>query len=89
MGLQGQKMKPTFEERYDVIPYTLKEFVGFPTRYIYLSTDQKEFVDVLFSGEYKTEKELDIEEELGYIRDITTEVSELSDAILRRYGVDK
>lgn len=73
------------ESRYDAIPYTIKEFAGFPTRYIYLSHDQKELVDALIGGEYKSKKELDIEEDLGYIRDITSEVSEMTSALLRRY----
>ena len=87
--LQEQMTILTTEGRYDAVPYNIKEMAGFPPRYINLSTDQKELVETLILGEYKTEKELDIEEELGYIRDMTSEVSELSENILRRYGINK
>ena len=88
-GTEFQEKMMTNEGHYDAIPYVTKEMAGFPTRYIYLSSDQKELIDSLLESSYKSKKELDLQEDLSYIRDITTEVSELSDAILRRYGVNK
>ena len=43
-------------------------------------------VDALIGGEYKTEKELDIEEQLEYIVDITGEASDAASALMRRYA---
>ena len=75
----------TTENKYDALPYNVKENAGFPTRYMYLSFDQKEMVDALLENEYKTKKELDIEEHLGYIIDITNEASSIVNALLNRY----
>ena len=78
-------LSDTTENRYDALPYNVKESAGFPVRYMYLSFDQKELVDALLENEYKTKKELDIEEHLSYILDITNEASSIANALLSRY----
>lgn len=77
----------TIEGRYDAVPYNIKEWAGLPVRYINLSHDQERFVEALLSGEYKTKKELDLEEELGYIVDMANETSEAAEALMRRYSL--
>ncbi len=79
-------LSDTMENKYDAIPYLVKEHAGFPTRYIYLTDDQRELVDLLLEGEYKTKKELDIEEQLEYIVDISSEVASIANALMYRYG---
>ena len=76
----------TTENRYNEIPYHIKEWAGMPALYINLSHDQRDLVEALVSGRHKTEKELDTKEELGYIVDIAEELSEMTNALLRRYN---
>ena len=80
-------LSDTMENRYDAIPYHIKENAGFPTRHIYLTHDQREMVEALLENEHKTKKELDIEEQLEYIVDISSEVSSIANALMHRYGV--
>ena len=83
--MSGTRLGMMIEGRYDAVPYHIKEWAGLPARYINLSHDQQVLVDALVEGEYKTEKELDIEEQLEYIVDITGEASDAAVALMRRY----
>jgi hypothetical protein len=80
-------LSDTMENKYDAIPYNIKEHAGFPARYINLTSDQREMIMALLEDEYKTKKELDIEEQLEYIVDISGEVSSIANALMHRYGV--
>ena len=77
----------TTENRYDAIPYHIKEWAGMPSLYINLTHDQQCLVEALVQGEYKTQKELDTKEELEYIVDINDEAARITRALLRRYNV--
>ena len=80
----------TTEKKYDALPYHIKEFAGLPMRFFNLSHDFQVLFEALLENEYKTEKELDIEEQLGYIVDIAEEMTQITSAILHRYnGVGK
>lgn len=76
----------TTENKYDALPYHLKEFAGLPSRFFDLSHDLQIVFEALLEGENKTKKELDIEEQLGYIIDITNEASTMVAALAERYS---
>ena len=76
----------TTENKYDALPYHVKEFAGLPNRFFDLSHDLKIVFETLLDNEYKTKKELDIEEQLGYIVDITNEASSMVAALAERYS---
>ena len=77
----------TTENRYDAIPYHVKEWAGMPSLYIDLTHDQRCLVEALVEGEHKSKKELDTKEELEYIVDIADELSDMTSALLRRYNM--
>lgn len=45
------------ESVYNEIPYQIKEIVGFPDAYIFLTNDQEQFIMELFCNERKIVKE--------------------------------
>ena len=50
-------LSDTTENRYDALPYNVKESAGFPVRYMYLSFDQKELVDAIEKAERRIKRE--------------------------------
>ena len=45
------------ESIYNEIPYQIKDIVGFPDAYIFLTNDQEQFIMELFENERKAVKE--------------------------------
>lgn len=45
------------ESIYNQIPYQVKEIVGFPDAYIFLTNEQEQFIIELFENERKAVKE--------------------------------
>lgn len=45
------------ESIYDQIPYQVKEIVGFPDAYIFLTNEQEQFIIELFENERQAVKE--------------------------------
>lgn len=76
----------TTENRYDALPYHLKDFAGLPMRFYDLPHEMQDIFETLLESEYKTKKQLDIEEELGYIVDITNEASSMAAALVEKYS---
>ena len=85
--MSGTQLGTTIEGRYDAVPYNIKEWAGLRVRYINLSHDQQRLVEALLSGEYKSEKELDIVDQLEYIDDLVTEMNEAVTVLMRRYSM--
>ena len=66
-------MRNSLEQAYNNLSYTVKEDVGFPMFYLYLTTKQERFVSYLFDIERK-----EIKKEL---LETVQEIKELVDAI--------
>ena len=83
--MSGTQLEKTIEGKYDDVSYSVKEWAGFPSRYINLSQDQRDLIDAIVESDYKTKKELDISDQIGYINDLTKELQDMSEALMRRY----
>ena len=66
-------MRNSLEQAYNNLSYTVKEDVGFPMFYLYLTTEQERFVSYLFDIERK-----EVKKEL---LETVQEMKELVDAI--------
>lgn len=61
------------ESIYNQMPYQVKENVGFPDAYIFLTNDQEQFIIELFENERKAVKETlleTVEEMKGLINEL-------------------
>ena len=53
--------KKYLESTYNQIPYHIKQLVGFPDAYIFLTNDQESFIIELFENERRAVKEVLLE----------------------------
>jgi len=79
-------LSDTTENKYDALPYHMKDGADLPHRWFDLSHEMQYLFEALLENEHKTKKELDIEEHLGYIIDITNEASTMVSALAERYS---
>lgn len=81
-------LSDSMENKYDALPYHIKEFAGLPSRFYNLPIELQDVFTAILEEKYKTKKELDIEEQLGYIEDITNEACTMVAAFRQKYIKD-